>query len=203
MSENSQMLSMMPLYTALIALLGVTLGSFLTARFSFKNQFRLATYQSRQRSYAELMGKKFLLQQLYVSRFEALIFSDYHERRWNLSGDPPTSLDLDEAKRWMHKSEDFAIDIARTNQTLFESVGLARASFPPNDELERPSDHVYRFGTPTITQAAPGADAAALAAWKVKAVSDLQALVKREYSEPIDTLLVYLRKHMQDPVKSG
>ncbi len=128
MSNTFQPTSFWPLYAALIALLGVVLGAYLTARYSFQNQLRLATYQARQQSYAAIMGKKFLLAQLYVSRFEALVHSDYHERLWQLAGSPAASLDLEEAKRWMHKSEDLAIDVARTNQSLFESIGLARAS---------------------------------------------------------------------------
>lgn len=205
MSRISQ--SRVPIYTALIgvisALAGTWLGAYLTSSHAFRNQRRIAIYEMREQSYAELMGGKILLQQLYVSRFEALIFSDYHERRWHLRGDPDSSLDLDEAKRWMRKSEDFSIEIARTYQSLLESVGTARVAFPRSDELDRLSDAVYRFKTPKVKPAPPDSDDEELKAWKVDAVHDLQDFVKREYGEPIDGLLEYMRNHLQDPLPDG
>jgi hypothetical protein len=91
------------------------------------------------------MGKKQLRRQLFLSRFEAMIFSDYHERRWKLAGSPEKSMDLEEAQRWMHKSENLALDIARTNQALFESVGLARPTFTQSAELTHLTERIYHF----------------------------------------------------------
>ena len=61
---------------------------------------------------------KFITTRLSVSRFEAWIFSDYHEARWKLAGDPTGSLDLQEAQRWMGKSEDLALEIAKNNSRI-------------------------------------------------------------------------------------
>jgi len=58
--------------------------------------------------FARLMGRKITTEQLYVSRYEAFMFSDYNEERWRRSGSPKDSLDLQEAQRWMHRSEDLA-----------------------------------------------------------------------------------------------
>ena len=44
------------------------------------------------------MGRKFTTTQLYVSKYEALLYSDYHEARWKLAGAPKESLDLQEAR---------------------------------------------------------------------------------------------------------
>lgn len=128
---DCQLLSVIaPAVPALIALVGVVVGGLLGARLTFQNQLRLTTLQGRQQSYAAIMGKKLVVTQLYVSRFEALAYSDYHERPWHLAGAPKESLDFEEAKRWMRKSEDFVIDLARANQSLIESVGLARVTYP-------------------------------------------------------------------------
>jgi hypothetical protein len=35
-----------------------------------------------------LKGRKFVTEQLYMSRYEACIFSDYHEAKWKLAGSP-------------------------------------------------------------------------------------------------------------------
>lgn len=189
-----------PLVTAFVALSGVALGSYLNAHYTFKNQLYVTNYQTRQQSYSAIMGKKFLRTQLYMSRFEASIYSDYHETLWHHAGNPPVSMDLDEARRWMHKSEDLAVEIARTNESLFESIGRVRASFPATDELDTLTERVYHFGTPNVKPPPAESNRAALEAWKVQAVADLQKLVEREYAEPIDSLLQYLKPHMNDPV---
>lgn len=44
--------------------------------------------QGRQQAYGELMGRKAMMAQLLVSRFEAWIYSDYYEARWKLAGKP-------------------------------------------------------------------------------------------------------------------
>jgi len=145
MIMNQFLATLEPLLPALIALVSVVVGAILGARLSFRNQYGLSTYQTRQGAYAELMGKKFLITQLKVSRFEVLAFSDYHEWLGHLAGSPSESLDFEEAKRWMRKSEDFAIELAKARQSLYESVGMARASYPSTLELEELSERVYHF----------------------------------------------------------
>jgi hypothetical protein len=146
------------------------------------------------------MGKKVLLSQLLVSRHEALIHSDYHELLWKLAGAPAASLDFEEAKRWMHKSEDLALEIAKQKQSLYESLGMARASFPATDELNALAERIYHFQAITIQGATPGSDQVAIQAWKNKAVGDLQKFVQEIYSDQIDSLLEHLRRHINDPV---
>jgi arsenate reductase-like glutaredoxin family protein len=104
------------------------------------------------------MGNKQLRRQLFVSRFEAMIFSDYHERRCKLARSPERSMDLEEAQRWMHKSENLALDIARTNQALFESVGLARPTFTQSAELTHLTERIFYFKTPIISPPSDKAD---------------------------------------------
>jgi hypothetical protein len=42
---------------------------------------------------------------------------------------------LQEAQRWMHKSEDFAFELAKNNQALFEDLATAQAIFPATPQL--------------------------------------------------------------------
>lgn len=138
------------------------------------------------------MGRKFLTTQLYVSRFEALIYSDYHEAKWKRAGHPKDSIDLQEAQRWMHKSEDLALDVAKNNQSLFETIGLIRILFPKTSKIDELIDRIYHFKTPKILGDPFKMDANHLEEWKVKAVKDLQVLVETEYAKPINDLLDYL-----------
>ena len=189
------------LVPAVIALGGVFVGAMLSARLSFRNQFRIATLQARQQAYAALMGKRFLITQLYVSRFEAHAYSDYHERLWNLVGSPKESLDLEEAQRWMRKSEELVSELAKANQSLFESVGVVRATFAPTSELENLSERVYHFRTPVVKAPPAGTGRVALDQWKQNVIPELQALVQHEYAEPIEALTKYLRLHIAEPVR--
>lgn len=180
------------LFSPVFALIGVFLGSYLTYRFGLKQQIKIGDYQKRQKVFGELMGLKFLITQLYVSRFEAFIFSDYHEARWKLGECTKESLDLQEAQRWMHQSEKLVLDIAKSNQALFETIGSIRVVFNNTPTLETLTEKIYRFKTPKVEGPPTNADVRQLESWKNKAVKDLQELVEQEYGKPIDNLLSYL-----------
>ena len=180
----------------LIAGISVVIGQYLTHRFTRKRE----TEKLRQQAYAAILGKKVLLMQLYVSRFEAYIFSTYHECLWHKAGSPEGSLDIDEAKRWMHKSEDLALEVARTWQSLFESIGIAQTIFRQSKELEQLTDRLYQFQQPSLLSPPPD-DIRLLIQWKDEAVRQVQEVVAREYGAPLDMLLRHLLAHMHDPVK--
>lgn len=185
------------LIPGIFALLGALVGGYATSNFNFRNQIKDVKYRNRQQAYSQIMGHKYLLPQLYVSRFEAMIFSDYHEQRWKLGGNLSNSLDPSEAQRWMHKSEDLVLEVARTNKFLFESIGLARASFRQDELLEKLTQRICQFRTPSI-EPPTAMNAEELDTWKAKAVAQLQQLVAEEIGGPIDTLLEYLQLHIND-----
>lgn len=182
---------------ALLALAGVIVGAYLTYYWGLKAQINVGDHQKRHQTFSQLMGQKFVTTQLYVSRFEALIFSDFHEHRWRLAGHPKESLDLQEAQRWMHKSEDLALEIARSNQHLFELIGLVKVLFKDSEQLNNRIEHIYRFQTPKITAPPEKASESDLESWKRKAVTELQSLVDRQYAEPIDALLDLLAEEIR------
>lgn len=194
MTENIQI----ALFSS-VATLVVSWGSlYLSHRLDMTRQVRLRENEARLRTFAAIAGQRLVIAQLYVSRFEAFIFSDYHEARWHLVGTPKVSLDLEEAKRWMHKSEDLALDAARANRELFEAVASARVLFPKSKTLEDLTDAVYRHAVPTI-KLRPGCnmDIAALDNWKVQAVREIQELVAQAVDRPVEALVEYLRPHVR------
>ena len=198
--SSSWTLLLTALIAGLFALIGGFVGAYTTSTLNFRNQLKITSFQKRQQGYAEIMGVRFLLPQLYVSRFEARIFSDYHEQLWHLRGAPRDSFDFQETQRWMHKSEDLALEIAKTNKELFESVGLVRGSFKQSAELDALTERVYHFRTPAIGDPPQTNSAADLETWKTTGVAQLQRLVEQEYAEPIDQLLEYLRAHINDGI---
>ena len=162
------------------------------------HQIKVRNRQEQHQVFSRLMGQKFMLAQLYVSRFEALIHSDYHEVKWKLIGAPAESLDLQEAQRWMHRSEELALNIASNIQTLFESIGLIHILFLATPTLEKLINRIYHFKTPAIKVPPEGSDSSQLESWKINAVKQLQGLVEKEYAHPIEELLNYLASELSD-----
>ncbi len=189
------------LLPAITTLLATFVGALLSYYFGVRAQLRIANSQKRQQIFGQLMGQKILRKQLYVSRFEALIYSDYHERKWKLAGHPKDSIDMQEAQRWMHKSEDLALEVARTNKDFLEIVGLVRALFQKTPELDALIDPVYHFGTPQLKISWDTLEASQLEPVKQKAVKDLHDFVDQEYGKPVDELLDYLARQLASDVK--
>ena len=115
---------------AIVALIVAVIAPFLTYKLGLNSQLKLTGKQKRQQAYSELMGHRALITQLLYSRFEAYIYSDAHEERWHMEGEPNDSFDSREAQRWMHKSEDLAIEIAKSRKSLYDTLGLIRSYFP-------------------------------------------------------------------------
>ncbi len=178
--------------TPLTALTGIFITSLLSYHFGFRKQLQIAELRARQELFGALMGYKFSISQLYVSRFEAIIISDFHEQRWKLTGTNENSIDLQEAKRWMKKSENLALDISEKNELLFRTIGSIKATFPESTELEKLTSRIYNFKTPQTYPAPDNLKMEGLDSWKETAVSRLQKIVNNEISLPIDMLLKHL-----------
>lgn len=175
---------------------GGIVGQYYASQFQFSSQVHLQKVQGQRQVFARLMGRKFATKQLYVSRYEAMIFSDYHEARTKRSGSPKDSLDLQEAQRWMHRSEDLVFDIVKNNQALFEDLGTVRALFPDGPRLRELVERIYALKAIKTSSPARDASAEELVRWKEESVRQLQALVDREYGGPIEELLDYLSQHL-------
>lgn len=188
------------------SLLGVLVGGLITvigyyfsAQFQTENQISIQRLQNARDVYSRIMGREFVTKQLYVSRYEALIFSDYHEARWKLTGSPKDSLDVQEAKRWMHRSEDLVFEIVKNNQALFEDLGIVRATFADTTQLRGLVDRLLQFKALKTSVPPKGANIEELRLWKEESVRQLQAVVDSDYGRPFDDLLDYLLKQL--PIK--
>jgi hypothetical protein len=161
------------------------------------HQITVNDRQKQQQVFSQLMGQKFMLPQLYVSRFEAIIYTEYHQARWNLAGTPEGSFDLQEAQRWIRRSEELALRISENNQVLFETIGMTRILFPAMPELDGLIDRIYHFKTPEIKGPPNGANTIEVESWQSSAVKQLQDLAENEYAKPIESLLDYLGSELR------
>lgn len=171
---------------------GGVVGQYYTSQFQFDSQLQIQTVQSQRQVFARLMGRKFATQQLYVSRYEALIFSDYHEVRWKRLGGVPGTFDFHEAERWMHRSEDLVFEIVKNNQALNEDLGTIRTVFPETLRLRELVQRIHTLKAIKTSRPSPKASNEELDIWKDNSIKDLLALVEHEYSGPIEELLDYL-----------
>jgi uncharacterized protein YneF (UPF0154 family) len=177
-----------------LATLVITLFTgYFAHRWQMSREIKIHDREVQQRTIGSLMGQKLKISQLYVSRFEAYIFSDFHEARWRLTGHPNDSHDFVEANRWMHRSEDLAIEIAHTSEKLYETLGLISSSYKRTNKLLELVTAVYQHKVPTI-QIRPFdlKTIEELENWKIHAMGELQAFVEREVTEPINNLVNYL-----------
>ena len=181
---------------SIIAVVSIFITAILSYFLGYRSQTKLADRKLKQQSYGNLMGYKQYLSQLYVSRFEAYIFSDYHEKRVLLLGENENSHEFNEAKRWMLKSEELVLDISKLQEKVFSTLGVINAVYKNTDELSSLVNNVYKFKRPKISSIPNNIDLQGLETWKTQTVIKVQELVQQEISDPIDKLLTHLSKHV-------
>lgn len=184
------------LVSSLMTLFIAVVSSYLTYRWGLLGQIRISNYQNQQKAYSKLIGQRAIISQLYVSRFEAYIFSDFHEIKWKLNGSPKDSIDFQETLRWMKKSEDLGIELAREKKELFETVGLLNALFPQTKELKKLSSQVYHHKLPEIKRLSQGRSFEELETWKVTTIKQLQDFVKKNITNPMEDLGNYIYEQL-------
>lgn len=188
------MLSITP---AVIAFIGIIIGAILAYYFGIISHKKINEFDLRKKTFGELMGLKILTSQLYMSRFEALIYSDYHEQRWKLTGCIKESGDLAEAQRWMHKCEELGMTIAENNYKLFSVLGVIQTLYTSSTEFNKLTENIFNFKTPKIMVYASGMKTLEeLEEWKIKGMSDLQKRVEECFANPINDLIAYVRDHI-------
>lgn len=180
------------LVPALVALIVAVIAPYLSYQYGLNTQLKIGNKQNRQKTYADLMGQKAMLRQLYVSRVESTILFDYYQTRWRLAGSPKESTDFEESIHNLRKAEGLAIEVAKTTQQIFETIGIIRTSFPNSSKLNELTEKIYQFNPPMMLGDASKMNLNELEVWKNKSVKNLQDFVEREYSGPIDELLVYM-----------
>ncbi len=111
--------------------------------------------QARRRIVGHITAARHSLAQLYVTRLEAWIHSDVHERNWQLDGCPTDSLDLEEARRWTVVTNEKLVEIERAIFALHSAVAEARIVFPSSDETDRLLTDVLELKALGVTSMMP------------------------------------------------
>ena len=171
-------------------------GAYFATDFQMNAQAKSHKSEEQLKVFARLMGRKLVTEQLNLSQAEARMFSDYNEEIWKRQG-PQDSLDLEEARHWMQRSQDLVFDVMKNNQALFEDLATAQALFPDTPRLRELTARVYNFRT-LKTQTPPHSGSIeSLTQWKDEADRQIQSLATTEYGKPIDELTAYLRTQLR------
>jgi hypothetical protein len=179
-----------------IALLVIVIAAYLGYQLGLNAQLKLTGKQKRQQAYSELMGRKVVLTQLITSHLVADTYFEYYQRKLWLAGGPPeASLHLEEARRWQHRGEDLALEIAKRSQSLFETLGFIRSYFPYSARLKELTNQLYHAKGFEVKRQVLDWNAEQLEEWKVKTIKEVREIVDG-YEKLFDELVAYLESEI-------
>lgn len=172
-------------------------GQYVMANKTTSNQSRLAERQQRQKTYGEIRGRALMLTQLYVSLQQAQIDRDVADVQAHFTKEPQAVTRMGELAK---RSDDLLVDLGRSKQVLFESIGTAEALFPPTDEFQRRLDAVWNLKAPHYTrmsEAEMNAGPERAHAWRDEQMDKLKQYVDAQVVAPLKGLGEYLRGELQ------
>jgi hypothetical protein len=179
-----------------IALLVIVIAAYLGYQLGLNAQLKLTGKQKRQQAYSEFMGRKVVLTQLITSHLVADTYFEYHERKRGLAGGPTeASLHLEEARRWQHRGEDLALEIAKSSQSLFETLGFIRSYFPYSARLKELTNQLYHAKGFEVKRQALDWNTEQLEEWKVKTIKEVREIVDG-YEKLFYELVAYLESEI-------
>jgi hypothetical protein len=192
-------------------IIGVAVGGFITYSIE-KLKLKNIESQKREQVYSQLNGRKSLASQLYKSYFEALIWSYYYHSLEKLGGSDQPNWLL-EKKR----SDDLALEKAKSNQSLSETIGLIQILFPSTNELNElikpllDIDEKFKFIKDPTKEIR---DEETYQDWKYDTNSDdllfgakdaiekLEKTIELDIENPIDKLLNHLKSYIHEETKT-
>lgn len=163
------------LITGFFTLSGTLLGIYI----SYKLQSSQSKRAKKILLIGELEGLRVLRSQLYRSRFEAEIYSDYYDYRFLIT---KNSVDFNEARRLGQAAEKLTLELAKSNQQFLEKLGHVSLLFNQTDEIKIIIDENKQFKSPCLSSRPNDKmDIDGLNEWKDKMLSSLQIIIKDEY----------------------
>ena len=185
------------LIPAILALIGVIVGSLLTSQLGLQTQPKINSKQKRLQAYSELMGRGAVLSQLITSNLVANTHFQHQVGLWWLAGESTrASLHLEEARKWMHEAGETTVEIIKSRQSLYETLGLIRSYFPYSPTLKELTHKIYRYKMFEINERPHNMDAEQLENWKNKTINEIREATD-ELDKLIDELVIYLETEIE------
>ena len=199
------------LIPATFGIIGVAVGGYITYSLE-KLKLKNNESQRREQIYSQLSGRKSLTLQLYKSYFEAFIWSNYYYSLEKLDGSNQPNLLL-EKKR----SDGLALEKAKNNQSLFETIGLIQILFPNTNELNElikpllDIDERFKFIKDLRQEIRDeeqyqdwmcNTDSDQILSDAVDEIEKLEKTVKLDIENPIDKLLDHLKSYIHKEIRT-
>ena len=167
-------------------LLGVIIAGYIASRNSRKLKMG--------ECYAEVIGLKNWLKQLYLSRFEALLYSDYHEEK-NRIKKYESPIDFEESKRWMQKSENLVFKISESERELAKIIGSIFHTFKIQHKDKASILALLNHPVPILQSLVSKCSTVdELEKLKIRLHSELSKLVEKIFDETFDPVIQALEK---------
>lgn len=152
-----------PALAAIISAASVGIISYFANKHLEKEKAKIADIRKRRQIYSQLKGQKFVISQIYISRYEAFIYFQFERARHILGAKKWTVLLADaiethkwtpdlqrmideqvrnhpagpESDRLLQKAEDLEMEIAKNQKRLFEILGQIDVLFHYDPEIKK------------------------------------------------------------------
>jgi hypothetical protein len=180
-----------------LVILAALLGGYFTQKWIFDREIRIRDHEKRQTVFSELMGLKKMRIQLMSLQCNARIAIFYHDHRLKKTGGGQGSPDFNLAHEWMQTNNRLILDVARTEQKLFELLGFVKILFPKSAELDQKINTIYSSKYSEVKPPKDEMDLRKLEEWKNQQYKITDELTKQAYGDPLDDLLSYLSKQLK------
>jgi hypothetical protein len=170
--------------------LSAIIGSFI----NFWGQQFLSSRKVKRDVFGKLFGVKHIIKQYYISRFEAYIFSDYYEQKNHIR---PSDLFLNEAIRWMKRSEDLVENLCRTESELKEIGAAILSTFSLTKKQTVVVKKLLDHKIPSIqSRSSEIQDMNQLDRWKEEAIAKLTLLVEDIFNSDFEKVIEILESKL-------
>jgi len=188
------------LITSVLTLIGVCITTYVVQDLRDKSHREEFLREKRLQLFGDMMGLRVALSQSTVSLQETKINQAYHQAKFSLTHD---KLNLDEAMRYVQRSEMLLPEITRDRKRLYELAGSVAVLFPgiPLDIFA----NVSKIG---ILEPAPSpkgiAQVSELEVWRVKQVDLAREHIDQQFRQSVGRLVNHMAKNMgvttEDPI---
>jgi hypothetical protein len=164
--------------------------AYFTTKFQTSAQADAQKAAEQLKVVASLRGEGIVWEQYNISHANAWTAAEFYKERWRRAGNSPNdSIDIEEAKYWMHSGTELVYDAAKSAQIVFEDLATIQALFPNTPKLRELCNRIYTFQM--ITTPNPPQNGS-LDDWKDAVDKNVGTLAQSEYSKPIGDLVTYL-----------
>src|SRR5262245_5347181 len=188
------------LVTSVLTLIGVCITTYVVQDLRDKSHREEFLREKRLQLFGDMMGLRVALSQSAVSLQETKINQAYHQAKFSLTHD---KLNLDEAMRYVQRSEMLLPEITRDRKRLYELAGSVAVLFPgiPLDIFA----NVSKIGTLEPAPSPKGiAQVSELEVWRVKQVDLAREHIDQQFRQSVGRLVNHMAKNMgvttEDPI---